>query len=152
MERRGFLAGLLAVPIMPAVPAVGLETRVRGTSIEAIVADLERRHGVGEAWDGRLGRGGSETVTGDEYVELVCGGVKPECEQSALLCGTRERAVEEWWKALAGYEAGRFGKVYWRIRPELDSWDAPYLWDGKPLEGPHLTWWGVYSRLFIARV
>jgi hypothetical protein len=77
--------------------------------------------------------------TGDEYVQIVSGGIKEE-GQAAPLFQDEEQAIGAWLDAVMAYAADKQGKLYWRIRPEVNTFAS--------MPGSrNLT---VYSRLVIS--
>jgi hypothetical protein len=57
--------------------------------------------------------------TGEGYVTLMVGGVKPEGEVVPIWCYTATDAVREWVASFYEYTRGRKGRLYWRWRPQV---------------------------------
>lgn len=98
--------------------------------------------------------------TGEEYVAVVSGGIKPEGDRFPVYCSTPEQAVLLWMLAFVGYSATRpqKGKLYWREKPTVEgevlvSGNVPGNWpkdkDGFPMGLAH-KFYTVYSRLVIS--
>ena len=85
--------------------------------------------------------------TGEEYTVIVSGGSKPECRRPPVLCLTEELAVKFWLDAFNEFARDKCGTVYWRTRPQLDSWQIKQV--GLPDEFVE-TVYVVYSRLLIS--
>lgn len=58
--------------------------------------------------------------TGEEYDVLLIGGIHQEgVEAPRAVASTPEQAIQFWLKSFEEYAAGKSGKLYWRIRPEV---------------------------------
>ncbi len=74
-------------------------------------------------------------VTGEPYVTLVAGGIKPEGEDYPNHYFTRSTAVARYSDSVYEYAAARSGALYWRQYPMIIHED---------------DWWQVNSRLLIS--
>jgi hypothetical protein len=77
----------------------------------------------------------AKCATGDYFVSLTAGGIKPEGEEFPQWFERPSEAEAAYLDSVRDYAAGKAGKLYWREAPSLVHED------GK---------WQVYSRLVIA--
>jgi hypothetical protein len=90
-------------------------------TLDETVAEFEKGFTLGPEGNYRF------AATGEEYVVVCTGGVKPEGECSPVFCGSPELAVVLWLQAAVAYAKLRMVTavsgftLYWRIRPELDG-------------------------------
>lgn len=113
-------------------------------TLDEAVAEVEARFKIGPKGFARL------APTGEEYVELISGGIKKEGERSLILADTPELAIRYWLNAVWDY-AGLHGPdqerktLYWRILPEMDELLVRH--PETPKE--EFSYWRIYSRLLI---
>lgn len=112
--------------------------------LESIVADLESRFHAGGTFDTFC------IPTGEEFVELLSGGILSTDYNSRIpcKCSSPSVAVQTFQDALERYVGGRpTGVVSWHTKPELQSIVQIYK-DEDNVEHAD-EWWLVYSRLLI---
>lgn len=113
------------------------------TFIAEVVAGLEDRHGIGAPSE-------TETcATGDDFVVICSGGEKANSGRWPALCASPEIAAELWADALIRYAEGRTGKIYWRFRPTVESFQITHA-DRRQTHRVAEPRYTVFSRLFIA--
>lgn len=86
--------------------------------------------------------------TGETYTVIVSGGVKPEGERHPILCSFESEAVKHWLAAFNEYAKDKAGTVYWRVRPEMNSWVVYEEGDTRREFGDRV--YVVYARLLIS--
>lgn len=84
--------------------------------------------------------------TGEPYVELTCGGEKLEIERSAIVCASSDSAIDYWGRAIRAYAAERSGRLYWRVRPQIEPLEVKAV----KFLADRFTLWQVYCRLLIS--
>ena len=81
---------------------------------------VESRFPVGEPKETRL------SVTGEPYVVLVVGGIKPEGDDYTLVATDPGAALEFFKQAFDEYSKDKTGTLYWRRKPTVflveDGW------------------------------
>jgi hypothetical protein len=91
----------------------------------------------------------SRAETGEFYLTVVSGGIKPEGVPHPITCSTPELAIKYWLEAFKEYASDKSGKLYWRERPEVNGWE--YLRGFRGQEALIVErHWVVYSRLLIS--
>jgi hypothetical protein len=95
--------------------------------------------------------------TGEEFVAMTSGGIKPEGEVMPLWCSTQSDAIAKWFVEMvsalvAGIEVGAPPRsLYWREMPQLVERPKP---DPRFPQVDDDTWkpwqWVVYSRLLFS--
>jgi hypothetical protein len=94
-------------------------------------------------------------ATGEPYVEVVSGGATCEGDRLPCICSSPDIAIRMWLVAALEYTKSRYGTLYWRKVPELNS--VTFLSedyqelssDLRECWGKH-TFWFVYSRFLIS--
>src|SRR5262249_37008810 len=60
--------------------------------------------------------------TGETYEEIISGvRVERQGRPQWLYASTPELAIKAWRSAIDEYAHGKFGTIFWRIRPEIDG-------------------------------
>jgi hypothetical protein len=90
----------------------------------------------------------SYSQTGEHYVAIVPGGIKPEGKSSPFLCMSEGEAVKHWLSAFNDYAKGKTGILYWRERPILDT-ERLFQASDTNHEWPY-TVYLIWSRLLIS--
>lgn len=93
---------------------------------------------------------GAYSQTGEPYVALVPGGIKPEGETFPIRCSTAELAIKYWLASFKEYADGKPGKLYWRERPEIGSWAYQHFVGRVDIPLSVECYYVVYSRLLIS--
>lgn len=124
--------------------------KITFTTLADAVADIETRFPVKE------GRTDSRSQTGEEYAEVVSGGIKPKGDHFPLYAATPALAITAWHQAVLDYAEGKTGTLFWRCRPELGE----VVLVQKGIDLSHLSpneaatfdtpLWRVYSRMLIS--
>lgn len=98
--------------------------------------------------------------TGEPYVAVCSGGIKPEAELTPAVGLTEESALKLLIAAWNEYADGKSGTLYWRILPEIGSLayfgegvfaaDAVGRTDQERKDFYRHVFWKAYSRLLIS--
>lgn len=90
----------------------------------------------------------ARSQTGEPYVVIVPGGIKPEGEHSRFMCLSESEAVKQWLAAFNDYAKDKTGPIYWRTRPMLGT-ERLYQSDDTKQKWPYVFYL-IYSRLLIS--
>lgn len=117
-------------------------------AFQPLVAVLERRLTV------RQGPKGPLDSHGNEYIVVDSGGITPD-GGAAIICRTKEQAIELWGYAVDRFIADKLngapGVLEWRVTPEIAETTFLIRAGGENVPPLECVGWVTYSRLSVYR-
>lgn len=107
-------------------------------TLQELEAELARRYAI-HPGDGPISLGGRT------YTEVTIGHIGDEPGQP-LYARTKEDAEHHLAQTVLRYAEGKTGMLYWRIKPEVGSYDYG---DNPVMPGTRRLLWAGYARLAI---
>lgn len=132
ITRRSIFSLLGCVPVIAVTACLAQEAK--GLTLDAARRIVEAPFRV------KKGFGYSLCETGERYIALCAGGIKPEGSPFQEYFASEAEAVKVWLRSALIYAQGKSGTLYWR---EMPIAEARYSSETKQ------TGWQVYSRLII---
>jgi hypothetical protein len=121
----------------------------------ALTVHDEIGHSAGAAYDGPMDF--SRAPTGERYVTLTSGGIKPEGWPNPAWFNSKDDAVDFWLMEAKHYAREHGTQLYWREKPELEGQtfvamnQADSLQSQRLREAVAVAVWFVWSRLLVSK-